>query len=184
MLRRRLGVLIVLALASSGCSASLSQRPVKTDAELGRVIVYRSGVAYFERHARVVNGKLVMNVPAERVDDFLKSLRITDIKTGKSLPLSFPTLVRHGDMVELGIELPKEASREIAITYVTESPAWKPSYRVELGKEGKAKLEAWAVVATTCRARTGTASRSGSAAPLRCRSSTTCTACGSWSARR
>ena len=146
MLRKRLGVLIVLALASSGCSASLSQRPVKTDAELGRVIVYRSGVAYFERHARVVDGKLVMNVPAERVDDFLKSLRITDIKTGKSLPLSFPTLVRHGDMVELGIELPKDASREIAITYVTESPAWKPSYRVELGKEGKAKLEAWAVV--------------------------------------
>lgn len=146
MLRERLGPLVLLALLSSGCSASLSQRPVKTDAELGRVIVYRSGVAYFERHARVVDGKLVMNVPAERVDDFLKSLRIRDIKSGKSLPVSFPTLVRHGDVVELGLELPKDASREIAITYVTESPAWKPSYRVELGAQGKAKLEAWAVV--------------------------------------
>lgn len=146
MLRSRIGLVCLLALSSVGCGSSLSQRPVKTDAELGRVIVYRSGVAYFERHARVENGKLVLSVPAERVDDFLKSLRIREAKSGKSLPVSFPTLVRHGDTVELGIELPKGASRDIAITYVTESPAWKPSYRVELGKDGRAKLEAWAVV--------------------------------------
>ena len=146
MLRSRTFALLLLAMTSVGCSASLSGRPVKTDAELGRVIIYRSGVAYFERHATVVDGKLVLNVPAERVDDFLKSLRLRDVKSGKSLPISFPTLVRHGDMVELGIELPKDVSREIAITYVTESPAWKPSYRVELAKDGRAKLEAWAVV--------------------------------------
>lgn len=146
MLRGRIGLLMLLALSSVGCGASLSQRPLKTDAELGRVIVYRSGVAYFERHAEVVDGKLVLSVPAERVDDFLKSLTIRDVATGKSLPVSFPTLVRHGDMVELGIELPKGASKNLAITYVTESPAWKPSYRVELGKDGRAKLEAWAVV--------------------------------------
>ncbi len=146
MLRSRIGLVILLALSSAACSAGFGQRPVKSDAELGRVIVYRSGVAYFERHARVVDGKLVLSVPAERVDDFLKSLTIRDAKSGKSLPVSFPTRVVHGDMVELGIELPKEASRDIAITYVTESPAWKPSYRVELGKDGRARLEAWAVV--------------------------------------
>jgi len=146
MLGSRIGLVMLLAFSSVGCGASLSSRPVKSDAELGRVIVYRSGVAYFERHARIVDGKLTLSVPAERVDDFLKSLTIRDVKTGKSLPVSFPTLVRHGDMVELGIELPRDASRDIAISYVTESPAWKPSYRVELGKDGKARLEAWAVV--------------------------------------
>lgn len=146
MHRGRIALVMLLALSSAACSAGFGQRPVKSDAELGRVIVYRSGVAYFERHARVVDGKLVLSVPAERVDDFLKSLTIRDVKSGKSLPVSFPTRVVHGDMVELGIELPKEAARDIAITYVTESPAWKPSYRVELDKDGRARLEAWAVV--------------------------------------
>ncbi|MBK7580841.1 MAG: DUF4139 domain-containing protein [Myxococcales bacterium] len=146
MLRGRIGLLMLLALPVGGCGASLSSRPVKTDAELGRVIVYRSGVAYFERHARVDGDRLVLNVPAERVDDFLKSLTIRDRKTGRSLPVSFPTLVRTGDRVELAIVLPKDASRDVAITYVTESPAWKPSYRVELDGKGSAKLEAWAVV--------------------------------------
>lgn len=146
MLRSRIGLFALLSLLSVGCGAGISQRPVKSDAELGRVIIYRSGVAYFERHARVVDGKLVLSVPAERVDDFLKSLTLRDEKTGRSLPVSFPTLVRTGDMVELGIELPPGTSRDVSITYVTESAAWKPSYRVELAKDGKAELQAWAVV--------------------------------------
>src|SRR5258706_11532380 len=146
MLRGRIVLLTALSLCSAGCGASLSQRPVKSDAELGRVIIYRSGVAYFERHAVVKNGKLTLSVPAERVDDFLKSLTVRERKTGKSLPVSFPTVVRHGDRVELVIELPRDAPRELAVTYVTESAAWKPSYRIELGPGGRGKLEAWAIV--------------------------------------
>jgi hypothetical protein len=145
---RKFGHLLVLtwALGSVGCGAGLSQRPVEGDAALGRVILYRSGVAYFERHAHVKDGKLVLYVPAERVDDFLKSLTIRDRKTGRSVPVSFPTQVNQGDMVQLTIELPDDGPRDLAISYVTESPAWKPSYRVELDKNGKGRLEAWAVV--------------------------------------
>jgi len=146
MLRGRLFLVMAISMTSVGCGASLSQRPVKSDAELGRVIVYRSGVAYFERHARVKDGKLTLKVPAERVDDFLKSLRVREAKSGRSLPVSFPTLVQNGDMVELTIQLPKDAAREVAVTYVTESAAWKPSYRIELGKQGRGRLEAWAIV--------------------------------------
>jgi hypothetical protein len=147
-LMRNFGLLLVVALGigSAGCGAGLSQRPVESDAALGRVILYRSGVAYFERHAHVKNGKLVLYVPAERVDDFLKSLTIRDRKTGRSVPVSFPTQVNQGDVVQLTIELPEDGPKDLAISYVTESPAWKPSYRVELGKAGKGRLEAWAVV--------------------------------------
>ncbi len=145
---RNFGLFLVMALGlgTVGCGAGLSQRPVEGDAALGRVILYRSGVAYFERHAYVKDDKLTLYVPAERVDDFLKSLTVRDRKTGRSLPVSFPTQVNRGDMVELTIELPQGGPREVAITYVTESPAWKPSYRVELDGKGSGRLEAWAVV--------------------------------------
>jgi hypothetical protein len=35
------------------------------------------------------------------------------------------------------------------LTYVTEAPAWKPSYRVVVGDKGKVMLEGWAIVDNT-----------------------------------
>jgi len=35
---------------------------------------------------------------------------------------------------------------QLRVSYVTESPAWKPSYRLSLRRGGAAKLEAWAIV--------------------------------------
>jgi hypothetical protein len=139
------GVAVCATVASIGCGSGLSARPVKTDAELGRVVIYRSGVAYFERMATVRDGKLRITVPAERVDDFLKSLTIEDAESGKTLPVAFPTKVEQGDEVELEISVPQGA-RRVKMSYVTESPAWKPSYRLVLDDQGRGKLEAWAVV--------------------------------------
>src|SRR5688500_9753170 len=147
MLRRASLIAIFLASPTlTGCGSSLSSAPVRTEAELGRVIVYRNGVAYFERTARVRDGELTLVVPGERVDDFLKSLTVEDARTGRTLPVSFPTVAHHGDEVTMTIKLPKPAPSELKVTYVTESPAWKPSYRIVLSPSGQAKLEGWAVV--------------------------------------
>jgi outer membrane protein OmpA-like peptidoglycan-associated protein len=147
MLRRAFLFAIFLTFPTLiGCGSSLSSAPVKTEAELGRVIVYRNGVAYFERTARVRDGELTLVVPGERVDDFLKSLTVEDARSGRTLPVSFPTVARHGDEVTMTIKLPHPAPSELKVTYVTESPAWKPSYRVVLSPSGTAKLEGWAVV--------------------------------------
>lgn len=139
------GVVVCVALGTAACGSSLSSRPVKSDAELGRVVIYRNGVAYFERTATVTNGRLKITVPAERVDDFLKSLTVEDAVSGKTLPVAFPTEVEKGDEIELEIAVPAGA-RRVRLWYVTESPAWKPSYRLVLSDRGKARLEAWAVV--------------------------------------
>ncbi|MEZ4222829.1 MAG: hypothetical protein R3B13_17945 [Polyangiaceae bacterium] len=127
-----------------GCAAT--QKPVVTEAALGRVIIYRNGVAYFERRARIKGDELTITVPAERVDDFLKSLTVQDAATGKSLPISYPTVLQSGDDVEMTIKLPKPVPKELKVSYVTASPAWKPSYRLVLKEGGRARLEAWAVV--------------------------------------
>jgi len=128
-----------------GCGAAFGPPPIVSKAMLGRVIIYRNGVAYFERYAAATDDELTLRVPAERVDDFLKSLTIIDDQTGETMPVSYPTQDQTGGVVEMTIKLPEKHNR-LRISYVTESPAWKPSYRVVLGEGGKAQLQAWAVV--------------------------------------
>jgi hypothetical protein len=135
---------IYLSPLLSACGAS---NAIDTQAALGKVVVYRNGVAYFERRASVRDGQLKLTVPAARVDDFLKSLKVVDAETHESLPVSFDTMRASTGATEMIVTVPGNRARELLISYVTDSPAWKPSYRVVLGqKPGEAELEAWAVV--------------------------------------
>jgi hypothetical protein len=138
-------VVFPLAWGLSGCATTLP-RPIESNAALGKVVVYRNGVAYFERYAALHGGELKLRVPGERLDDLLKSLTVVDARSGKAVPVSFPTVEHIGDQVEIAIQLPKPAPSDLKISYVTESPAWKPSYRLNLSRNKPAHLEAWAVV--------------------------------------
>ncbi len=129
----------------SGCAASLP-RPIQTDAALGRVVVYRNGVAYFERRAVVHGDRFALEVPAERLDDFLKSLSVVDARTGNAVPISFPTLDHAEGITTVMVNLPQPGDYDLRISYVTESPAWKPTYRLKLDPNGPAELQSWAVV--------------------------------------
>ncbi|HEX2674126.1 MAG TPA: DUF4139 domain-containing protein, partial [Polyangiaceae bacterium] len=129
----------------SGCAASMP-RPIQTDAALGRVVVYRNGVAYFERRAVVHGDRFALEVPAERLDDFLKSLSVVDARTGNAVPISFPTLEHAEGLTTVMVNLPKAGDYDLRISYVTESPAWKPTYRLQLKDKGAAELQSWAVV--------------------------------------
>ena len=143
MLRSTLLALLLCA-SSLGCAHKVG--PVETDAALGRVVVYRNGVAYFERSARVTGSTLALNVPDARIDDLLKSLRVTDAKTGEAFPISYRTGRQAGGNTEMLIQLPGVGPHHVKLTYVTESPAWKPTYRLKLDPKEGSSLEAWAVV--------------------------------------
>ncbi|MFT5429877.1 MAG: hypothetical protein ACI9OJ_000550 [Myxococcota bacterium] len=133
----------------AGCS-SYATYVDSSDAALGRVVVYRNGIAYFERKAEVKGDKLILRVPHDKVDDFLKSLTVSDVNTRKPYPVSFPTRVATTDgMVDMVIQLPPNASKQVLLSYITESPAWKPSYRLVVNKEGKVRVQGWAIVDNT-----------------------------------
>lgn len=139
----------LLALAT-GC-ASTTTTFVKSETTLGRVVVYRNGVAYFERYAEVDGDELRLSVPADKVDDFLKSLTVTDAGTGEPAPIAYPTQAP-GDTdgtVEMRIQLKGPKPHKLRLSYVTEAPSWKPSYRVTLGEGGKVKVQSWAIVDNT-----------------------------------
>ena len=89
-MRTRLpGAAALAALAPVGCGPTTTTF-VKSDTTLGRVVVYRNGVAYFERYAEVQGDSLRLNVPEDKVDDFLKSLTVVDAATGEPAPVSYP----------------------------------------------------------------------------------------------
>ncbi len=123
----------------------------KEDATLGRVIVYRNGIAYFERSAHVNDQKLTLQVPADKVNDFLKSLTVVDAKTGQALPVDFPQPGRADTSgnVEMTVRLPEAGPHDLRLSYVSEAPAWKPSYRVMVDETGNVRLQGWAIVDNT-----------------------------------
>jgi hypothetical protein len=117
---------------------------------LGRVVIYRNGVAFYERNATVEDGKVTVRVPRDRVDDFLKSLTVVDRASKKPLSVTIPrSQGEDGTYLTMTLETPEAKHAQVLLTYVTEAPAWKPSYRVVVGKNGKVMLEGWAVVDNT-----------------------------------
>jgi len=151
-MRRALLCCAVASAALVGCGRP-AVPTVHADAptSLGRVVVYRNGVAYFERTAHVPEDTLTLSVPADRVDDFLKSLDVVDARTGEKATVAFPTDPQPtaGGMVDMRIELTGRRPHDVRLSYVTESPAWKPSYRVVLADHEKVDLAGWAVVDNT-----------------------------------
>ncbi len=135
----------------TGCGGAASYVHAPNDTTLGRVVVYRNGVAYFERTADVQGDHLDLQVPADKVDDFLKSLTVVDAKTGQPAPITYPTKAPASltGLIDMRIGLQKGSAHKLKLSYVTESPSWKPSYRVVLGDKGKVNLEAWAIVDNT-----------------------------------
>lgn len=126
-----------------GCATRLG------DLALGKVVVYRNGVAYFERYANVEDGELSLLIAQSKVNDLLKSLKVQDAESGKLLPVSFPGRSEGQGIVRMRIRVEGKATRKVKISYVSESPAWKPSYRLNLGENGKVGLQGWAIVDNT-----------------------------------
>jgi len=143
--------LLSLALGAGllACAPRAAMMKVEQDS-LGRVVVYRNGVAYYERRVQVTGDQLAVTVPRLRVDDFLKSLTVIDNRTGNPVPVSFGReQAEQSGNVAMIMKLPHVGVHDLKLTYVTESPAWKPSYRVVVGDDGKVSLQGWAIVDNT-----------------------------------
>ncbi len=148
MRKRLAGFLLAVALV--GCGPKHSSFVKVDSVALGRVVVYRNGVAFYERRATVEGGLLTVSVPRDRVDDFLKSLTVVDARSNKPLPVSIPRQqADDGAYLVMKLQLPSKDKADVILTYVTEAPAWKPSYRVVVGDKGKVMLEGWAIVDNT-----------------------------------
>jgi OmpA family len=140
----------LLAAAAAGCGPKHASFVKVDDVALGRVVIYRNGVAFYERRATVSDGMLTVSVPRDRVDDFLKSLTVVDAISRAPLPVSIPRQqTDDGNNLVMKLQVPSKTTADVVLTYVTESPAWKPSYRVVVGDHRDVMLEGWAIVDNT-----------------------------------
>ena len=140
----------LLAAAIAACGPKHVSFVKVDDVALGRVVIYRNGVAFYERRATVAGGTLTVSVPRDRVDDFLKSLTVVDAISKQPLPVSIPRQeTADGTNLVMKLQLPSKNTADVVLTYVTEAPAWKPSYRVVVGDHHDVMLEGWAIVDNT-----------------------------------
>jgi len=83
---RSLPLLVLLTACGGGRNAlPTTESPL----ELERVVLYRNGIGYFERHGEVDGDTLRVRVRRDQVDDLLKSLTVID-ENGRALSVSMP----------------------------------------------------------------------------------------------
>ena len=155
---KSMAALVTIGLAASSCA---SGPPVTADdLTLKRVVIYRNGVAYFEREGRVQGERVRFKVRGDEVGDFLASFAVIE-KGGSSVrAASFPLRREEpASPPEAAAAKPADAKRrmetvvmeldgrehELAVGYIAEAPVWRPSYRLVLGN-GPAHLQLWGIV--------------------------------------
>ena len=178
--------LFALPLFLLGCASTSSY--VRSDGTtLGRVVVYRNGVAYFERTAEVKDDVLKLVGPGRQNRRFPEIAHGHRRQDRRACPDRFSRVARalpRTGFTEMKIHLAGKGPHQVKLSYVTETPAWKPSYRLMLGKDGKVDMQAWAIVDNTSgedwnNVKLGVGSSSALSFPLRSRGRS-----GSSSARR
>jgi hypothetical protein len=86
----KLARVALLALVGAGCANGRSAFPsTSTDLQLERVVLYRNGIGYFERHGEVSASTLHIRVRRDQINDLLKSLTVVD-KNGQAVSVSMP----------------------------------------------------------------------------------------------
>jgi hypothetical protein len=88
----RLTCALLLALSFISSCAHSRNRFAATQSPLAltRVVLYRNGIAYFERHGVVDGDRLSLKVRKDQINDLLKSLTVIDRSSGKTLSVSIP----------------------------------------------------------------------------------------------
>ena len=163
-MKRSLFVL-ALSLGPLGCVGSAAVRGDK-HLPVRNVVLYRSGVGYFERAGKFSGEAVDFQVKQSEVGDFLASLTAVERGQGGVRSVSFEVPkeappVRHDAPTPPEPEPPKDphvevkvafdGSREhdLTVAYVVGAPIWRPSYRAVFDGGDKALLQAWAVVQNT-----------------------------------
>jgi len=166
-----LRTLVLTSLLAVGCArgpnVASDQLPLK------RVVVYRNGVGYFERSGSVDADAVTFKMRQRMVGDFLASLAIVERGGSSVRSASFPLEIededqdeemedpRYQSMLKPWPGPPKKKEKnplrevilrldgkehDLAVGYVSETPVWRPSYRLVVQPGGGADLQAWGII--------------------------------------
>ncbi|MBR7064729.1 MAG: DUF4139 domain-containing protein, partial [Treponema sp.] len=77
----------------------------------------------------------------------IKSFRFTDENQNKDFDKALNLILSYSknESKMLGINIEGNAKRNVKLSYIMESPVWKPTYRINMSEKG-AEFQAWAIV--------------------------------------
>jgi hypothetical protein len=158
----RVAVCVIASAMTAGCGR---QAIATTDAlPVARVVVYRNGVAYFERTGHVDGSEVRFKMKRSELGDFLATLAVMERGGSSVRAAAFPLKVdddndeaKPGTAPDAGAQDGKSdletvvlsldgKSHELQVGYVAESPVWRPSYRLVVHSSGDADLQVWGIV--------------------------------------
>lgn len=158
--RSRLFLPLAVALGLSGLGCARSPI-VSSELPVRRVVVYRNGVAYFERAGHVDESEVRFKMRESEVGDFLATLAVIE-KGGSSVRAAAFPLKDEDEEPKPKSQMTRDEKRglrtvvlsldgrehELEIGYVAASPVWRPSYRVVVDAHApkEAMLQAWGIV--------------------------------------
>jgi hypothetical protein len=129
-----------------------------------RVVIYRNGVAYFERKGHVARDEVRFKMKQTEVGDFLATLAVMEVGGSSVRAAAFP--LKDDDQSDSASDDAKPPvltedqkkgletvvlsldgkEHDLQVGYVAESPVWRPSYRLVVHSTGGADLQAWGIV--------------------------------------
>ncbi len=150
--------LCLAALSGCGRSAIVSADGLP----LRRVVIYRNGVAYFERAGHVEEAEVRFKMKETEVGDFLATLAVIERGGSSVRSAAFPLKVAEDPddpekkpekktadekkgLKTVVLSMDGKA-HDLEIGYVAEAPVWRPSYRLVVERNGEAYLQAWGIV--------------------------------------
>ncbi|HEY6459013.1 MAG TPA: DUF4139 domain-containing protein, partial [Polyangiaceae bacterium] len=149
-----LGTMAVCLGSVAGCSRGPQ---VQSDLPIKRVVVYRNGVAYFERAGHVDGEDVRFKMRQTEVGDFLATLAVMEQGGSSVRSAAFPLKDETGKAKDADAEQKDTALRTVVLSmdgrahdlqvgYIAAAPVWKPSYRLVVQPNGQADLQAWGIV--------------------------------------
>ena len=89
--------LLSCAILASACGVNgtrgvddLGRGGVQSELRITKVVLYQSGVGYFERRGRIHSNVLTLRIRPDQVMDVLKSLTVVDARKGQAVTVSLP----------------------------------------------------------------------------------------------
>lgn len=154
---RSLSSLFAGLLFCAGCGPSAL---VASNLPLQRVVVYRNGVAYFERGGLIDEPEVRFKMKEGEVGDFLATLAVMERGGSSVRAAAFPLRADDDGEPKPRWKMTEDEKKglrtvvlsldgkehDLSVGYVAESPVWRPSYRLVVQPSVEADLQAWGIV--------------------------------------
>ena len=108
--------LSLFATLGAGCAATTATRA--PELPVTRAVLYQNGIGYFERRGKLSDDVLHLRVRPDQIRDFLKSLTVIDLGSGRATSIALPIEKSRAKLLS---ELPEQVRTEGGFLAITQA---------------------------------------------------------------